>query len=102
MLRLSHSFLSLSQHIIAGAVVAGVRRRRHRAGNLKLPKKKTFFDQKNILRHFESESTLKNPKSLTKTTGSEWKVWNFVLFLSFSLLLFLFQFMFDFVWEVVD
>jgi hypothetical protein len=82
-------------------VVAGVRRRRHRPGNLNYPKK-NFFDQKNILRHFESESTLKNPKSLTKTTGSEWKVWNFVLFLSFSLLLFLFQFVFDFVWEVVD
>jgi hypothetical protein len=100
MLRLSHSFLSLSTHHRR----RGGRRTQTAAPprrKLKLPKK-SFFDQKNILRHFESESTLKNPKSLTKTTGSEWKVWNFVLFLSFSLLLFLFQFMFDFVWEVVD
>jgi hypothetical protein len=34
---LTHS--SLSQQIIAGAVVAGLRRRRHRAGNLNYPKK---------------------------------------------------------------
>jgi hypothetical protein len=101
MLRLSHSFLSLSTHHRR----RGGRRSQTAAPpcrKLKLPQKKNFFDQKNILRHFESESTLKNPKSLTKTTGSEWKVWNFVLFLSFSLLLFLFQFVFDFVWEVVD
>jgi hypothetical protein len=65
-----HFYLQLSLRLsnlsLSGAVVAGARRRRHRAGTLNHPQNSTLFNQKNFLSLSKPESELKIPKILPK------------------------------------
>jgi hypothetical protein len=83
----SKLFLILSTFSLSLARTHENRRGGRRRPTVAPPRRKTlttqklnFLSQKNVLNPSEFESKLKNPKSLTKMAGSEWKVRNFCFF----------------------